>query len=115
MEEDICYTETVSSKWTEALFIALTLLFGGLFAWRITTRNLDILAYILCGMCLVFLFYIINYRILTIRLTRQALELKFGVFTWAEPFDNIAAWSIDKIAWPMRYGGAGIHFMSINK
>jgi len=115
MEENICYTETISSKRTEALFIALTLLFGGLFLFWVTINSLNILTFVIAGLSLVFLFYVINYRVLTIRLTRQALELKFGIFTWTEPYDNIVGCAIDKILWLMWYGGAGIHFMFINK
>jgi hypothetical protein len=115
LEENICYTETISSKRTEAPFVGLTLVFGGLFLFWITVNNLNILAFVSAGLSLIFLFYAINYRVLTIRLTRQALVLKFGIFAWTEPYDNIASWSIDKISWPMRYGGAGIHFMFINK
>lgn len=115
MEENICYSETISSKWTEALFVALTLLFGTLFLWRVTAKGPDTLALVLAGLALIFLFNVINYRVLTIRITRQALALKFGIFTWTEPFDNIAASSIDRIPWLMWYGGAGIHFMFIRK
>lgn len=115
MKENICYTERITSKWTEALFIGLTLLLDGLFVWRVITRSLDTLSYIFAGLSLVFLFYVINYRVLTIRLTQQALELKFGIFTWTEPYENIAGCALDKIPWLMWYGGAGIHFMLIHK
>jgi hypothetical protein len=81
MEENIYYTENVSSKRTEALFIALTLLSGTLLIWQASTLVMDLLVYIFSGLFLVFLFYSINYRILTIRLTQQALQLKFGIFT----------------------------------
>lgn len=113
MDDSICYTETISSKQTEDLFIALTLIFGGLCTRRASKKGLDAFAFVFGGLCLAFLFYAMNYRVLTIRLTQKALQLKFGMITWTEPYENIAACSIDDISGLMRYGGAGVHFMSI--
>lgn len=113
MDDSICYVETITSRRTEALFIALTFLFGGLYTRRSVKKGTDSFAFVLGGLCLVFLFYVVNYRVLTIRLTQKALQLKFGIFTWTEPIDNIAACSVDDITGLMRYGGAGIHFMLI--
>jgi hypothetical protein len=44
-----------------------------MFVWRVTTRSTDILTLIFGGLCLVFLFYDINYCVLIIRLTQYAL------------------------------------------
>jgi len=59
------------------------------------------------------MFYVLNYRTLEIILTPQALSLRFGVFTWRVPLENIAAIEPDELPPLMRYGGAGIHGMLI--
>jgi hypothetical protein len=56
-----------------------------------------------------FLFYSLNYHVLVIRMTAESLTLRFGVFRWTVPLENIASWSRDRTSlW--RIGGAGIHF-----
>lgn len=115
MEDEICFSETITSARTEALFIALAVLCGALYIGRINSYRMDFLAGVFLVLCLFFLFYSINYRTLSICLTRRALKLKFGIFTWTEPYENIAGCSIDPVSGLKRYGGAGIHFMLVQK
>ena len=106
------FHERVSSKRTLLLFVGLMLLFAGLFfrnffytdhrGWGITFGCIS----------LFFLFYIFNYRVLVIQVGADELALKFGIFTWHIPLDNIERCYIDKTSlW--RIGGAGIHFSPI--
>ncbi|MGD1992459.1 MAG: hypothetical protein PVI59_04620 [Anaerolineae bacterium] len=113
--DDLIYEEKVSSKWTEALFIALSLLFLLLFVWRVVAFGLDVLAVVLLCLFGCFLFYSVNYRTLVIRLTAEELKLRFGIFTWTVLLDNVDACRLDDIPVFMRMGGAGIHFMLIRR
>ena len=113
--ENLLYTERVSSKRTEMLFVVLTLLFFTLLIWRVTARGLDILVLVFLCLFAFFFFYALNYRTLTIRLTTRSLKLTFGIFTWNVPLDNIEACRLDEIPVLMRMGGAGIHFMLIRR
>ena len=113
--ENLLYTERVSSKRTEMLFVALTLLFFTLLIWRVTARGLDILVLVFLCLFAFFFFYALNYRTLTIRLTTKSLKLTFGIFTWNVPLDNIESCRLDEIPVLMRMGGAGIHFMLIRR
>jgi hypothetical protein len=107
------YYERVSSNRTEALFVVLTLFFLLLSAWRMNAPGLGTTTAILCLLCAFFLFYSINYRTLSIRLTAQLLELKFGLFTWRIALDNVESCTLDDTSlW--RIGGAGIHFSPIH-
>lgn len=116
MNTHILYYEKISSKRTEFLFVALTLLFLSLFVWRVMGSSVDFLAGIFFFFCGVFLFYSVNYRTLIIRLTSESLLLTFGIFTWTISLDNIAdIQPDDKLPLLMKYGGAGIHFMVIHK
>jgi hypothetical protein len=115
MTDEIIYNERVSSNRTEALFLALTILFFLLLVWRVNAGSLDILAAAFFGLFSLFLFYSVNYRTLTIRLTQESLKLTFGIFTWTVPLDNVEECRLDDIPVLMRMGGAGIHFMSIRK
>jgi len=103
------YFERIRSNLTEALFAVLATLFFVLFFWQ---NNSTLKIVFLC-LSLVFLFYTINYRTLLIRLTHEKLQLRFGIFTWTVPLENIADCRLDDVSAPMRYGGAGIHFMLI--
>lgn len=111
MDEQVQYQETVSSPWTEALFIALTVIFGGLAIWRLAVSGWAFLAILFTILAFVFLFYSINYRVLVIRLTPNALKLKFGIFTYRIPLANIQDCQLDEPPWLVKYGGAGIHFI----
>jgi hypothetical protein len=116
MNTRIMYNEKLSSKRTEILFIALTLLFLLLFVWCVMGRGLDFLASILLFFCVIFLFYSLNYITLVIRLTAESLRLTFGIFSWSIPLSNIGAIQPDDdLPALMKYGGAGIHFMTVRK
>lgn len=109
--EPSLYAEELSSPGTTALFAGLALLFALLAAWRQRSRGalggaLGALFWLLSG---VFAFYTANYRALRIRLTSKSLALKFGVFTWNIPLENIDDCRPDELPPLLRYGGAGIH------
>jgi len=103
------YFERIRSNRTELLFAVLAILFSAIFFWQ---NNSTWRIVFLC-LAVLFLFYTINYRTLLIRLTHKKLQLRFGIFTWTVSLDNIADCRLDDISAPMRYGGAGIHFMLI--
>jgi hypothetical protein len=115
MTDEILHNEKISSNKTEALFLALMLLFLMLLIWRVNAVSLDILAVIFFCFFIIFFFYSVNYRTLMIRLTPASLKLKFGIFIWTVPVDNIQECSLDELPVIMKYGGAGIHFMMIRK
>ena len=115
MTDDLIYDERVSSNRTEALFLALTILFFILLTWRANADGLDTLAVAFFCLFILFLFYSVNYRTLIVRLTSESLKLKFGIFTWTVLLDNVEECHLDHIPLFMRMGGAGIHFMSIRK
>jgi hypothetical protein len=105
----------LTSNKTEALFLLLALLPGGLAMWRIKTGRKGKLTAISIFLCLFFLFYSLNYRSLVIRLTTKSLKIIFGLSSWVVPLDNIEDCQIDELPWYLRYGGAGIHFMMVRK
>ncbi len=112
----LIYEERVSSNWTEALFIGLSMLFLMLLIWRIRTGDPGILSAVLLVISILFLFYSLNYRTLVICLTPDSLKLKFGIFSWTIARDNIAECRHDDdLPVLMKYGGAGIHFMMVRK
>ena len=113
--DDLIYDERVTSRRTEGLFLALTILFFWLLIWRVNAGSLDIVAAVFFCLFGLFLFYSVNYRTLIVRLTSEALKLTFGIFTWTVPFDNVEQCRLDDIPVLMRMGGAGIHFMSIRR
>jgi hypothetical protein len=116
MSAHLLYSEKLSSKRTELLFIALTLLFLSLSIWRWMDGKFDFLAGLFLIFFVIFLFYALNYRTLVIRLTSEFLKLSFGIFTWTIPRYNIGEVQLDEDlpVW-MKYGGAGIHFMMVRK
>jgi hypothetical protein len=113
--DGLVYDERVTSTRTEVLFVSLTILFFLLFVRRVTAGGWNILAAVFLCLSGFFLFYSLNYRTLTIRLTVESLKLTFGVFTWTVPLGNVEECRLDHIPVLMRMGGAGIHFMSIRK
>ena len=115
MTDDLIYTERVSSAKTQLLFIALTVLFGVLAAWRVKASRPSRLARVLLFFAAFFLFYVLNYRTLVIRLTPVTLKLKFGLFTWSVPLDNIESCAHDELPASQRLGGAGIHFVMVRQ
>jgi len=115
MTNNLIYEERVSSNRTEALFMVFTILFFMLLIWRVSTGNPDILSAAFFFFFVFFFFYSVNYRILIIRLTPESLKLRFGIFTWTVPLDNVGECRLDDLPVLMRFGGAGIHFMFIRK
>ena len=107
------YQEHLSSNRTLALFAVLTAIFGRLLSWRLSSGDLDGWAIAFLVLAAFFLFYTINYRVLQIQLTGQALILRFGVFKWIVSAENISGIWLDHLPALKRYGGAGIHFMYV--
>lgn len=111
------YCERLSSTRTETLFVGLTALCLGLSLRRAQGRRqsgagLDRLAAVFLGLSAFFLFYALNYRTLAIHLTSQAVELRFGIFSWKLAMDNVEQAYLDETSlW--RIAGAGIHFSPI--
>ena len=93
----------------------LLLIFSGLAFWRLTRVPHDWLVSVLQFFSVFFLFYTINFWTLIIQLSSENLRLKFGLFNWTVPVDNISGCRLDPISGFMRYGGAGIHFMMVDK
>jgi hypothetical protein len=103
------FQESLSSNRTEALFIALTIVFSVLSYWRMSAVGMTFLTGVFLFFALFFLFYSFNYRTLLIRLSEEALILRFGIFTWTIALTNIEdVYLCDISLW--RIGGAGIHF-----
>jgi len=103
------YHEKLSSAKTEALFIALTVAFLILFAWRWLSVGWN--GWTIAFLCIstFFLFYVFNYRTLNINLTHEILQLTFGIFTWKIVIANIERCYLDTPSIGS-IGGAGIHF-----
>ena len=109
------YHEIVTSRRTEVLFVVLAILFFLLLIWRVIIGGLDILAAVFFSLFGLFFFYSLNYRKLIIHLKADSLKLKFGIFTWTVPLDNVEECRLDEMPFLMRMGGAGIHFMIVHK
>jgi Ca2+/Na+ antiporter len=103
------YEERLTSSRTSALFGLLTVLFLALVIWRALFNAAGFMSVVFICLFLMFLFYSLNYRVLHIRLTPEALILRFGLFKWDVPVAGIRSCCIDETSlW--RIGGAGIHF-----
>jgi hypothetical protein len=113
--ENLLYDERLSSAWTTALFVFLAAVFLGLFIWRTADTSLNLLAGVFLFLFLFFLFYVFNFHTLVIRITSESLRLKFGLFSWKVPLENIESCALDEIPAGMRYGGAGVHLMFIRR
>ena len=113
MTSETAYEERVSSHWTLALFVGLTVLPVALLVWRISTAGLDLLAGVLLVLVLIFFFYSLNYRTLVVCLSGDALKIRFGIFSCTIPLDNVEGCYLDDLPALKRYGGAGIHFMFV--
>jgi len=112
MDEPIVYQEHLSSTRTEALFILLTLVPLAAFAGRAQVAGLDGGSVALLLAAAFFLFYSLNYRTLVIRIGPESLRLRFGLFEWSIPLENIEGCMLDTLSlW--RIGGAGIHFTPV--
>ncbi|MGD8815014.1 MAG: hypothetical protein PVI78_11135 [Anaerolineales bacterium] len=110
---DSTYEEKLTSKITTALFIALMLLFLALAIWRWVAGGWDFLSILFLCLFALFLFYVVNYRVLLIRMTETDLVLKFGIISWKLPMVDLGACRLDDSPFYIRYGGAGIHFASV--
>ena len=113
MMENILYYEKISSKLTSALFLVLTMIFSLLMLWRLDVAGFDLLSGVFIFLTLLFLFYSINYRMLQLQITSQDLRLKFGIFYWRVPLENIEQCELDDVPPLKKFGGAGIHFMTV--
>lgn len=113
LDQSNLYDERVTSKRTEALCLTLMVLFLLLFLWHVNTAGADIVTAVFVCLFGMFLFYSVDYRTLTIRLTSEYLKLTFGVFTWTVPLDNVEECRLDGMPVLVRMGGAGIHFMRV--
>ena len=114
MTDSLVYEEKISSLKTEALFIGLAVIFLFLSIWRMSVAGLDALGIVFLFFFVLFLFYSMNFRILNIRIAADSLKLRFGIFSWTIPEDNIGEIRRDDdIPALKKYGGAGIHFMFV--
>lgn len=114
MTDDLVYEEKISSSKTEALFIVLAVIFLVLSIWRVSASGLDALGTVFLLFFVLFVFYSLNYRILIIRIVQDSLKLKFGLFTWTIPPEDIGEiYPEDDIPALRKFGGAGIHFMFV--
>jgi hypothetical protein len=115
MTDRLLYHERISSSRTTALFVVLALFFIALLNRHRRAGKFGLAAAAYSSLFCLFLFYSLNFRTLSIRLTPEFLLLTFGIFSWKVPVENIDDWRLDKIPPLMRYGGAGIHFMRIRQ
>ena len=106
------YHETLSSFRTEAVFVALCVIFLTFFLLRWINLGWDALTITFLVFFVIFLFYVLNYKTLKILITPENLQLTFGIFTWKVALSNIESIHIDENS-IVRYGGAGIHLMWI--
>jgi hypothetical protein len=112
MPDPILYQERLSSPRTEALFILLTLAPLAVVAGRVRAAGRDGWSIALLLAAAFFLFYSLNYRTLVIRIDPETLRLRFGLFEWTLPLENIETCAPDTLTlW--RIGGAGIHFTPV--
>ena len=95
-KNSLVYEEKLLSNKTEALFIALMLIFLSLALWRVKVHSFDGITIIYTFFSALFLFYSLNYRRLVIRIFPEQLELKFGIFSWTIPFDNVEECRLDE-------------------
>ncbi len=114
-KNNLIYSEKLTSWITTRLFLILAAVFLLLLLWRENFWGMDTLAIVFACVFFFFLFYVINYRTLQIRLTGNSLQLIFGIFHWTEQLDNIETCSLDQLPVFYEKGGAGIHFMMVNQ
>ena len=111
----LIYEESLSSKWTHGLFVALTVPLLVYVLWRVITIGADAPSAVVFCLFAFFLFYAINYRTLHIHITRVSLKLIFGLFTWTVPLNNVNDCRLDdELPLLLRFGGAGTHFMWVH-
>lgn len=103
------FEERLQSKRTTALFVLLAALFWSLWLRRKKTGRGGRLNALFSGLSAFFIFYVLNYHTLQLEITPQRICLRFGLFEWSEPLENIENCFVDETSlW--RIGGAGIHF-----
>ena len=107
---EILYSEDIRSNKTDLLFVVLALVFYALGAWRLSVVGFRFIPGLFLFLGLLFTFYIINFRVLRIMITDQALHLKFGLIPWKTKISNIQECSLDDAPIIIKYGGAGVHF-----
>ena len=116
MSNENIYEESLSSKKTENIFLGLMFTFFFLFIWRVDIVGFQVLPIVFLSFLAFFLLYVLNYRRLNIRINQDGLKLRFGIFTWTEPFENITDCALDdNLPKLKKYGGAGIHFFVFEK
>lgn len=111
--DDLSYSEKLTSSLTTFLFIDLTVIFLLLFGWRLPIAGWTFFTGLFLFLGLLFLFYIINYRELRIRISQEDLALRFGLVRWRTALDNIQTVELDESPWWIKYGGAGVHFARV--
>ena len=107
------YEEKLTSRITTALFLALQLLFLALGILRWVVEGWDVFSILFLCLSALFLFYVVNYRVLVIRITKTDLVLKFGIISWKLPLEDLGPCRLDDAPALIRYGGAGIHFARV--
>jgi len=107
------YSEKVRSNFTTVFFVILALIFFSLFAWRFLAVGLRFTPGLLAFLGLFFCFYVVNYRVLKITITDQDLRLGFGLVGWRTELGNIAQVILYDPPFWIKYGGAGVHFASV--
>jgi len=111
----VIFHEKLKSNRTLALFLGLMLVFLVLMSLRWITSGFGFVAGLLFFLALTFFFYSLNFRTLEVSLTSESLTLRFGIIKWSVAIDNVEDCKIDEIPTLMKYGGAGVHFMMINR
>ena len=107
---DSTYSEELRSSKTGMLFLALMILFLGLFAWRVSLAGFRFGPILFLCLAIFFSFYVINYRTLKIKIDEEIIHLQFGLVHWKTKLENVATWGMDDSSLFIRYGGAGVHF-----
>lgn len=108
------YSEELSSVKTQALFVLLTLVFFSLFGLSLSINHWGGWTVTFLCISLFFFSYILNYRTLKISIKPDSLKLTFGIIIWTIPINNIEDCYRDEDTF-RRFGGAGIHFMFVNR
>ena len=108
------YEEKVQSSRTTLLFIILAGIFFSLFIWRVLISGWKTLPAVLLFFGVFFTFYIINYRVLKIRISDREIILRFGLISWRTDLENIGEVVLDDSPKLIRYGGAGVHLAFVS-
>ena len=109
------YRERTQSQKTSLMFLVLMLIFFVLFVRRFSAVGFRAFPIVCLFFALFFLFYVINYRILKVSISKDAVLLKFGLVRWKTALANIQAIRLDDSPLWIKYGGAGVHFEFVNR